>query len=559
VTKKNVVLILTLLCSSAVAIGQNEPADAQKQLDQLKSQVTQLNDRLVKSEASQGDLRDRVASIQGLFYAAFAMITTLSATATILQFFAGKKERSMLQQEIDRRFAMLDSQTKKYEELIGAQVGRDQELLATTTRNINQITTLLNSLDHAFKFSDKAAALEKQLSGLQEDQLRKEKAEDARQREAVRNTNLEAMKICATLDRSNYKTPENQQRIRSFRNKVTATRAESRHGELLNANVSFLLGLDFALRYLFSEAVEELDQAIRIARRYAIDDADAILYPDTDKSRIEIRAWNKKLVNISLFHKGTILYNLGRYRDAEGIFREAILNYDQDDVRSMIYIPESKYLLGEEDFEQVIASFENVARRVEAMTETRSWRESKEDILGQLYVRYGNCYYPSKHKTHYREFGNLMKAEELYGRAYRTNPHSYLTQFSYAQALSQKATKSIPEGERKDARSKARELFGKVLDAVKVKIGETTEAKILIMLYYTVITCCMEGQIERDSINRYITKILEEGGQLASIKGYRIFSPLSKSDLSFGELKKELESLEREISQSSVEHARIGA
>ena len=84
-----------------------------------------------------------------------------------------------------------------------------------------------------------------------------------------------------------------------------------------------------------------------------------------------------------------------------------------------------------------------------------------------------------------------------------------------------------------------------VFDIVKERIGATSETKIRIMLYYMLAICCKEIPLEKEEAKMYLMEIYKEGADLPS--QVRIFSPLTKNNLSYKALKEEVKQFEKEL------------
>lgn len=257
-----------------------------------------------------------------------------------------------------------------------------------------------------------------------------------------------------------------------------------------------------------------------------------------------------KQANIDLFHKAIVSYNLGDHKTAITAFREAI-EYNPLDVQSMVYLPECYFLSRSYEFPDVIAVFEETERKIQTLPNDSTWRVPKNVHRSLLSVKLGNCYYPGCRHEPYRKYANLRLAEAAYKQALTLDENSYLAKFSYAQALILKSRRELPEVERVEARELGQRLFTDVFNALKVRVGEVTESKMQVTHYYTLAICCKEGRIQGTDPKQYVLRIYERGGQLPPHDTYRVFSPLSKNDLPYRELKHEVSEFEQQLTSST--------
>ena len=89
----------------------------------------------------------------------------------------------------------------------------------------------------------------------------------------------------------------------------------------------------------------------------------------------------------------------------------------------------------------------------------------------------------------------------------------------------------------------AHELLRDVFRHVTVKLGETTEAKIAAMMNYILAICVKLGQTG-ENFREYISAVYIHAGKVKTINGFRFFSPLTKNDLTYEELIREVEKFE---------------
>jgi hypothetical protein len=432
-------------------------------------------------------------------------------------------------------------QSRKHEEYIQGQEKKSekqdakyQELLDSTKDNIKQTTALLSALEGMFKLKNTASELKTEIDDMK-------KAQEGAKQKFLQQMNREAMHLCAAMKRNDYL--DFGPKIREFCIQLNTGLQEYAIDKRLNANCYLILGLDSVLRGLYRDALEPLEKAISDAAFYAKNGTDdSLRYPN--KNREEIKAWNKKLANISCYHAGIVRYNLAEYKDAESKFRDALV-YDDRDIESMIYIPETKFLGRLDTFENIIGDYKHIKDEIDGIKDTSGWREAKGTLLSQFYVRYGNCYFPGCNHKDYQKNVNLKQAETLYKKAYGADKDFYLAKFSYAQALSIKSDRDIPAPDKMNSKTWSNQLFLEVFEIVKERIAATSETKIRIMLYYMLAICCKQASIENEEAKIYLMEIYKEGANLPS--QVSIFSPLTKNNLSYQALKQEVKTFEKEL------------
>ena len=510
-------------------------------LNQVNNKISQLENeqKTLKSDLEKGQkqLTDSLAQMislsQFVSYAITAWVAAITLYTLIMQITKHIQESNEKKNNNDR---------------IKEQEKNNNELFNETRQNIHAITELLQTVRGVFSFKEE---LDEKLK----DAETKNALYDARYAEqlAAHNKDIErvnrtAIEICSNIKRNNYRTPDNRQKYQEF----SSGPVNKLNEDELNANAFLILGLNSAIGYSFGSATENLKKAIKkseICEDSSFDANDPsfkLLYPE--KPAQDLKKWLQKLANISLYYYAITEYNLGNYKDAEESFRKAIM-FDKTDVKSMTYIPEALFLAERKQFSDVVAEYERTISAIERIQASDNWAESKESILSQLYIRYGNCYYPEPdYEQLYKDYKDLKKAEGFYQKAIEYSKDFYITKFSYAQVLKQKADKvtSLSAAERQAAAEQADKLFKQIFEALKIKVGQTDEAKILVMLYYIMAICCKESKIPNADTQRYISEIYEAARYLprydkANKENIRIFSPLTKRDLVYPYLLEEIE------------------
>ena len=470
----------------------------------------------------------------------------ISVVLSVLSLFYGITTFMQYRRELEEgrqaesREKIIQEQNVRHEEVM-------QKLLDTANTNIEKTTGLLETLNTMLKFSKDANEIEQRLLNFQAENEKAQKQRQESETMALCALNLEAIELCRfRINRDNYKTPTNVQRIRDF-----ARRMANLDAKRLNGNAHLLLALHFIVDNLFDQAQEELSQVLEIAKRHMDADAPEDLYPDMDPATC--RAWNKKLANICLYHWAIMHYNLGHYYEAEQAFTEAI-HYSPNDMKAAIYIPEARYL-ERRPFDDVIAAFQKTKTKVESIEDTSDWSESRDSLLSLLLVRFGNCYFPGSNYLPYKERESLRTAEEHYAEASNKMPESLLAMFSYAQALALKSQRRIHLDLQTEARQKAHRLFHDAFRVLSAKLGQTTEPKIRVMYLYMIAICVSEAPRPGYTAVSYIADLYEECGRLPAVDGFRIFSPWTKNDLTVSEFKDEVGRFETSITNREAAKA----
>lgn len=543
-------LILTFISFSTIAFSQtpkqSENVQIQKstEADSLLAKVKELDSKVQNIEKNIQFVMSITRWVVGL---ALAMVSLFYGLTTFLQYRKDlrdtqdyEKRLKLLSEQFERQSAEGKEQLKIYESFIRRQEEKSDKLLESTRNNINQTTELLGALEGIFQFRGQTHEMEIQLKKFAEE-FKKQKDVETKVFEEV---NAEAIEICRNFNRYTYSSAENQALFQKFSSRLTDRMEKYEFNDLLNANCYLILGLNFDDRNL-DNRLKNLQIAIDKSKRFFRDGADnPILFPDMTQD--EIKNWNRNLASISLYHAAILNYNFGEYRKAEGMFQNA-LDYVHNDIKSELYIPEAKFLGGYvTDFHIIEEDFERIAKRIEDIQDIENWGEvSKDSLLSQLYLRFGNCYFAKSKYPHYQKFRSLKKSIEKYNKAYNYAKESYVTQFSYAQVLNARAKQpNIPEAQKQEDREIFNDLFRKVFVQVREKIAGTTEAKILMMLYYMLAICCKEAKIEGENPKMYLLEIHREVGNLPSKEKLKIFSPLTKNDFIYKEFLKEVNEFE---------------
>ena len=424
-----------------------------------------------------------------------------------------------------------------YEQIMGRQEESNNKLFGSVQANIDEASSLFGALKDMLALQKDAEKIEQDLMN-QQRQVRLG---------VIQDLNAEAIKICRSVTRSNYSSIDLQESIHELSTKLRQYRNEYtiEDNELGTACI-LAMGLDLRDRDLDSR-LKLLEQAgefgKRDLRRAPPEELGAEMSAD------EYHNWSRACTNEALYHWAIVLYNMGEYRQAIIKFEEA-LKYDESDLGSRLYIPEAKFLgFLTEDFREIVAEFESIAKDIMESEHTRSWsKEKRNALLSLTYVRLGNCYYARSNYDPYREHRSLQRATECFSKARQLCPTSYLACFSHAQALNTWATQLEPGTQKRDQlMAEAESLFANVFSKIRDKLGTTSEPKIRLMLFYMLAICAKEGKIQGELPQAYLAQIFAEKGNVGMESRLRIFSPRTKNDLSVNEFAIEVEEFQRRL------------
>jgi hypothetical protein len=190
--------------------------------------------------------------------------------------------------------------------------------------------------------------------------------------------------------------------------------------------------------------------------------------------------------------------------------------------------------------------------RISTLTgeDTKNFAENREQLLAQAYMKFGNCYLGGSRDEDYRRHKDLSIAEKYFQIAFTECPSSSIMKFSLAQVLYMQQKERGRIGI--ESKEHYHDLFLDTFKNIKSQIGQITEAKILMMYYYILAICCLWGEIENEIPQMYIMRIYELRPQLPNYSSLRIFSPLSKNDLTVDEFLKEIEQFQNNIISEAV-------
>lgn len=546
-----------------LVLDSSEASISSQVVDGFKG-LTEYEGRIAKIEETQEHFSaafDRAQWILGF------CITLASFIFGFVQYIRQKKE--------EEERARIDGYMDKLRETNDKLMANNEKMMDQYSANFDKssllIETIKNTLESTNEITsmvkEKTEELDAKISDFNENRKIEEEKQTQLRLGYIKQVNTEAIKICDkkenadnAVDRDNYKDYDKQVIVQNFKNYFETLKIEQELKESeVNANSYLLLALDAALKNTYNEADKYLDIAIKKAETYSRDGATSELYPGFSSEKV--KSWNNKLANICYFHKAIIYYNFGLYQEAERFFRLAI-QYDPNDVKSLMYIPEAKYLAQIELPDIVHEEFEKVGEKINKIPAqyTINWKKTKDEILAEYLIRYGNCFYPSDKYDQYKfkDSRDLKKAGKLFYDSHQKNPNFFVAIFSLAQAYAGKASDyKLSKEARGQANSDAKELFQKVFEIVNVKRGKVTEDKIAIMYYYILAICSKElGKTNQAQF--YLEEIFKLGGRLPNFNyqksdgtrvklPIKIYSPLSKLDFSFEELIKELSDFQNEL------------
>jgi tetratricopeptide (TPR) repeat protein len=432
-------------------------------------------------------------------------------------------------------------QDSRVVKLLKEQVNEGKEITSSYQKNISSITSLVGALKEVFEFQASAQRMMEEIRGLKQENEASQKHWD----DEITELNRLAMELSLRCKRTSYNDTAFQRSAHEFREEYKNISASTDTGGRLNANCFYILAFEYRILNDYRESLSHFAKAIEVAEAHKQAQADAAaLYPLLPEGR-SLGGWLTKLQNVCAYHAAIISYNLGRYDEALKGF-ETALSYDPRDYKSLTYIPEAMYLGHLAPFQKVEAKFHEVIKKIEDLDsrEAQGFAETREQLMGQTYMKLGNCYLGGSAYEDYRRQAHIATAEKHFTTAARLDPKSSIVKFSLAQAQfmrQQEKSISTSAGER------YRKLFQEVFQNIKGRLYSVTEAKILMMYYYILAICCAYGEIENEIPQLYIMRVHEMRPNLPSDPELRIFSPLTKNDLGVDEFIGEVEQFQGQI------------
>ncbi len=413
-----------------------------------------------------------------------------------------------------------------------------QEIGKSYKTNIETTNQLMLSIKNALDYYQKAQDMERKVEELKALQT----AETQRTEGQMADLNDAAMDLSPQCKRASHNDPDVQRLVRDFHGRYEILRRSAQTSEQLNANGHFILGFHYRIENNYGEALKEFE----LARNAAIADKSQQVHPAYRKlpDGVSLSHWLTKLVNICAYHSAILKNNLGLYNKAKEDF-EVALTHDPLDYQALAYIPETMFLGSLASFSKVVEEFRAVIAKVEKLTTDEAQRAafslSKEKLLALLYVKLANCYMAESSDADYKAHRDPLEAQRLVRTALQHDPTSLFAKLSLAQLLAHSGQEP----------QRMRDLFVEVFESAKTVVSRVTEAKILMLYYYTMLICCLCGEIRGEAAGLYVIRLFELVPKLPvppkdrekELK-LKLFSPLSKRDLDVGDFTSEAQAFE---------------
>jgi len=527
-------LLLTLVLILGVTVVSLWAQDAPQPTQTSVPPNTSVEDRLTRLEARMDALNESYTFLRNLLQIGVAVGTLLGFLSALDRW----RERSRVESLRNELTTESRAANEKQDRLATLQDERNANLMDAARHNIQGASELFGALTNMMTLRVTADELGKELKALQH----KADEQVGQRNSVVAEQNSEAVRIWNHVTRANYASIEQQEMFHQFAVTLASRRKEfTVIDDELNLACYAIAGLDLRKRDI-DERMLLLQRAVDLGLRDLADPSRESLRAGMNSD--EFKGWTRACTNQVLYHLAILSYNCGNYTDAITRFEQALV-YDPSDLGSMLYICEAKFLGKLADFEAIVAEFEAVAALIQARELAGSWTlEKRNQLLSQVWVRLGNCYYAQN--PYYASRRSLNAAFEKFKKAYELNPGWYLARFSYAQALMALARQGDVGGAGRGARlAEARSLFAQVFPDVRDKLASTVEAKIRMMLYYMLGICVKEGMLEGELAQPYLTQIHAEKGELGTNPRVLIFSPKTKNDLTVSKFIEEVQEYQR--------------
>ena len=513
-------LVCLVLFPPGVAAAQQNPAApgsaSSPQLDAriLRQDLDETRQRLLDLGKRQDDNLQSMVDLFRTSLTAFAILGTLISVMTALQVLNDSRIMKMLKAELE--------EGKKTADLY--------------RQNMATVTGLINSLKSIFEFQQQADVLRKQVEDVKTDN---EAVRSDRERD-LETLNQSAVQISLRTKRNSINDTAYQRIVREFaedyRRLGSATEGK------VNANCTYLLGLNARVQNDYDQAQELFEEAIRQSMQHP-SQPDAQAFYHSLPNSTPLTTWLGKLGNICHYHLALLLYNRGQYAPAREHWTSAT-QLDPKDYKSHIYIPEAEYLGGLAPFDAIVGRFRDVITRLTSLTpdDTRGFAEPKNKLLAQAHLKLGNCYFGGSRDPDLSRHRDLSVALSEYLTAAELDPGWAIAEFSVAQALHacREGGVRIPAGVSTDYQCR----FARVFEQIKTFVGSTTEAKILMMYYFMLAIAATYGDVEAELAPLYLLRVQELRSDLPRVQDLRIFSPFTKRDLPVREFLKEVEEFE---------------
>ena len=436
------------------------------------------------------------------------------------------------------------NQHRRDERLLGfveQQMAETKHLGDSYRANIDSITGLANSVKEVLDLTREAQQIVREVQDLKSQTT----AAESRWRAEVDELNRSAVKIAGQFTRDAHNDPALQRAIEGFCDRFAIL---ERSGAVVgvNANCHLVRGFHHRIRNDYQAAVAEFQLAIEVAKRDVADPDAGSRYPFAGDQALV--PWLTKLQNVAAYHWGIIVYNLGQYSEARAHFERA-RKLDPGDVKSLTYIPEAMALGGLAEPVEIEAKFHDVLAELRRLPEAKplNYSQTRDDLLSQVHLKLGNFYLTQGAALPKTERVAGSRATVLYGKAeacfregLRLDGKSPIAKLSLAQTL-QRQNRGTSERVR---------LFAEVLEELKTRVARITEAKIR-MMYYYMLAICAENARVADDPRVYTLRLYELVPELPEPKQLRIFSPLTKLDLTVPAFLGEVADFERGLSKAA--------
>jgi tetratricopeptide (TPR) repeat protein len=419
-------------------------------------------------------------------------------------------------------------------------------LVESSRKNIDFISTLITTLEQSYSYRKEVELrikdLDKQISEVEK---YKEKTELSLQ-EKIARLNEEAFTLFRGLDRENFKSEDNKGKLETFYVNMNTLEQMADVSGLLSPFSFFLRALHFFNVTQYQPAQEDLKKAHKSGFREVAQKTPE-WYGDEVAAELD-KQLNRMLVDCS-YQLGITHYNLGEYRDARERFDEAFRSNPLD-FRSRSYIPELKFFDPQISFNEVIAEFESVERELKTLSLEDREKIDWSAAMASLKMREGNCYLPKlftiRGRERYRSEEHIERAVGVYWEAFdeaqktrKPNLTEIFTRFSLAQALEQ-----VGAAEWRNQRP--HDLFHDVFNEVRNQIVLKSEPILLVLLNYTIAICAKRANVSGENPRTYLARARE---QLQRVPAQvRIFSPITKINLTRQEILWEIEEFEKSLS-----------
>jgi len=435
-----------------------------------------------------------------------------------------------------------DTRTMK---VLREHIKKSEEITTSYQKNIESSTRLVDQIEKVVKFQADAQKMLAQIKILEDKDANVEQHWEGE----INQLNKIAMQLSLDFKRNSHNQSSFQQRIRAFFDKYEIIQSSTETEDKLNANCHYIIGM-YYYRILnkYKEAIENLGIAIQLAQNHSERKA---LYPSLS-SEVSLSTWLGKLQNVCHFHSAIIKYNLGDYGAAIHHFKFA-LESDEKDYQSLTYIPEAMFLEGKNYiFNQIITEFREVLDILEALDtlDNKKNANTKEQLLAQAYLKLGNCYLGTSKNPSFNEHKSLELAQKYIQKAYDLDSGSTIINYSLGQVLFEKYAQERSMNDKQKQEYIKHFLYA--FKAIKKKVGQITEAKILMMYYYILAICSIYGEIENEIPQIYIMRIFELRPRLPEDNNLRIYSPLTKNDLTVDEFIVEVEDFQINLAEKTT-------